>query len=95
MPEGKKAVAEFLTGIYTKIDEKFHPKTPSQFLKEPVYKPSKVQDAVDYVKTVAQRIDDKRIETIRNFVEKNQNTGGFSGMMADILEFRFYNRLYK
>ena len=96
LPEGKKAVAEFLTGIYTKIDEKFHPKKKPVFLKDPVKVPTKVEEFVDYVKLVAERINNKKIESIRKFIQKNEDSkSSVARTISGVLEYRYYNELHK
>lgn len=94
LQEGKEALPEFLRSLYTKIDKALHPKR--QAADEKVVKRTGLQDITDYVKVVAARFNDKRIEQLRNFVEKNQNSNSvFLRTMADVVEFRNYNQLYK
>ena len=94
LPEGEKNLPEFLRDLYTRIDKGLHPQ--KEEIKEKIVKPSKMQDITDYVQTVVQRFNDKRMDMVRNFVERNQNSDSESlKTIADVVEAINYDKLYK
>ena len=94
LPEGEKNLPEFLRDLYTRIDKGIHPQKEEVKIK--VVKPSKLQDIVDYTQAIVQRFNDKRIEAVRNFVEKNQDSNSeVMRTLADAVEYRHYDELYK
>lgn len=90
--EGKNGLHDFLKELYEKVAPK---KTPEKL--KGTDKPNKSDDIKMFVSEKVDNIKNFRINQIRKFIEKHQNSedGDPLKSLANVFENVYYNKLYK
>lgn len=85
LENGKEGVSKFLKELYTTIHKRTHaPETQSAPVS--VKKHTAIEDFIDYVTLVNERINEAKLNKIRAFVDKNSGKRSLKGYLADTFE---------